>query len=293
MAGAVINSYLLTISKQKQANGLISIDLTDSDLRRLIELITDPKTDDKEFSDALEILTNSSQINSSPPLSRTIRLIATSQDKEYEWAKDQPTKRAAILSTFKGDDLQSVGREILSSQRSEKSLVLAAITYAVRIDDEVATKGLELLVTSKDKQISSQAENALARIDPSDVVLQQKIDQSVTDNNLSLDEAGSSLELSLSFMKPARISFFGEDKDANIRLVSSSKLFINLIKNDYIFSIFRDFGRGVVDQPSIKSRKIPSVSYTISIDWISGVGQRIIDNVLNMRRIAIFRYWQW
>ena len=81
VAGAVINSYLLTISKQKQANGLISIDLTDSDLRRLIELITDPKTDDKEFSDALEILTNSSQINSSPPLSRTIRLIATSQDK--------------------------------------------------------------------------------------------------------------------------------------------------------------------------------------------------------------------
>jgi hypothetical protein len=130
VARGLIDSYLLSLAKSKQDQLAVDLPISETDFRRLQNLVTDPQSNTKDFSDAIEVLTRSSPRTQNEGIDRLIIALASGSDSKYKWIVEQPEKRAAIFTLFLGDKLVPVAKTILSNGDSNKELLVATIKYA-------------------------------------------------------------------------------------------------------------------------------------------------------------------
>ena len=100
VARGLIDSYLLSLAKSKQDRFADDLSISETDFRRLQNLVTDPQSNTKDFSDAIEVLTKSSPRTQNEAIDRLIIALASGSDTKYKWIIEQPEKRAALFALY-------------------------------------------------------------------------------------------------------------------------------------------------------------------------------------------------
>lgn len=267
VARGLIDSYLLSLAKGKQERFRPELAISETDLRRLQNLIGDPITSTKDFSDAFEVLLRSSERSRNESTDRLVQAFASGSDAKYRWIREQPDKRAALFRLYPGDKLVSIAREILGDEKSEKELLIAAIKYSGAKDSESGNL-LERLTKNRDENVSSAALLALARVEPKSEALKAALDKPKSSNRG--EDWVTSIRIAIEIAKPSRRRVFDEDPDIPERNRIAAAALQQAIDNEYFFRLSHDFSERSTESLYVSSRKVPGMLYGISSDIILG-----------------------
>ena len=267
VARGLLDSYLLAIAKSRGERFAPDVTISETDLRRLLELLGDSRSSDKDFTDACEVLVRSSQMRREQSLERVFVDLGGAADP-YRWVSAQPEKRAVVFRLYRGQRLVSSARAILNDANASKTLVLAAIAYSVNSNDAESTKSLERIAQSKDEDLSLTALNGLARLVPRSAILKDAIAR-LTASERDEDWA-SAIRLASEVAKPSSRRLLEDDPEEKVRLNISSRVIEQAIERNMVFRLSTGFGERAISSLAISSRKDFSTLYSVSSDLIQG-----------------------
>lgn len=276
VARGLIDSYLLTIAKTKGERFRSDFSISESDFRRLQSLVTDSKTSDKDFSDAVEVLLKSSARGRDDSLDRLIKALGSGSEEKYRWIGDQPEKKAALLRIYTGDKLTQVSSAVLSDEKSSKSLMLAAIKYSGSKDQQ-SGKQLERLAAHRDTDIAHEAAVALARVEPTSPTVRAVLHKPQKTNDP--DDWAKALRVAIELARPSGDGLFRNDPNEEQRTSLAAETLQNAVNENIVFRLSsnRNFdGESTAALLYVSSRKEYSRLYGISTSVIRGASQSVI-----------------
>lgn len=277
VARGLIDSYLLTLAKNKGERFSPDLIVSESDLRRLRALITDERTPEKDFSDALEVLVKSSARGRDDAIERLVQDLGAATDDKYKWISKQPEKQAALLRHYSGDKLVGMAATVLADEATLPTLKVAAIKYAGAHDVRSAAV-LAKLTSSQDAHVANEAALALARVDPSSPALKSVLDAALRTKD---DEQWArAIRIAVELSKPARHSgLFNIDPKLEERRAASSEILRTAIRNGFVFRLSSGFGDRSSTSLYVSSRKNSSTLYGISNDLLLGQAQGAVSSL--------------
>src|SRR5262249_37220246 len=279
IARGLIDSYLLTLAKSKNERFRSDLNISESDLRRLKALVVDPKTSEKDFSDAIEILLKSNLHGRDETIERLIQVIGTGTDESYRWISNQPEKKASLLRLYTGDKLTQVSSAAMGDEKSPKSLLIAAIKYSGSKDKQ-SGKLLEGLTRHKDLDIANEAVLALARVEPTSAAVKAVLDKPRKTNDDG--DWARAMRLAIEVAKPSRPEIFENDPNLKARQSAAAEAFRAAIARDFVFRLSSNFSRGSSASLYVSSRSNYSILYPVSTDIIRGASQGVITPLFHL-----------
>ncbi|MNK62330.1 hypothetical protein D3C87_815040 [compost metagenome] len=221
IARGLISSYFLEMSRSKENPFALDLSISDTDLRRLIDLVKDSRSEDRDFRDAVDILTRSTQIKEGNSVSRLLLALGTAADEEFRWIRGQPDKRATVFELFLDGRLVQTARSLVGDDKTDKRLLIAATRYLAKMKDAESAKSLEKIAARSDEDIAHEAKHALARIMPESAVVSAalKIAQDASDEAIV-----SALRLAISVARPDRLFFTTDPKMATRNKLAAAVL---------------------------------------------------------------------
>jgi hypothetical protein len=277
VARGLIDSYLLSLAKGREEEFPSDLWIAESDLRRLIDLVRDPSTSEKDFADACEVLLKSTQMGNDQSIDRLFKHLGAASDDRFKWIRDQPEKRAALLRLYSGSSLQGVARDILDDEKAEKPLTNAAIEYATAQEDPDALKAFARLARNKDEDIAFQALIGLARTDPESAVLRGALEK--PKRTESDDDWASSLRLAANVAKPSRRRILEADPQELVRISIASRAIEDAIEHGVVFRLSESRER-TGSSLCMSSRANYSTTYSLSSDLLLGPGRYAFQDLL-------------
>lgn len=271
IARGLINSYFLEIARNKGRQFAPDVIVSDVDIRRLVELARDSRSEDRDFRDAVDVLLRSNQIKESGYLERTLVALGNASEEQYKWMRDQPEKRATLLELFAGDKLAAAARSIVSDEKSEKRLTIAAAKYLAKVRDKDAVRSLEKLATKPDEDVSRTAVHALARLSPDSKAVVSAL---AFKPDASADTIAEALRLTADVSRPSSRGFLDDDPQMNTRLSLSTKVVAEAIQRGYVFRLSSDFTSRKAGIAT-SSRENMSTSYGLPSRMIVGHGAAV------------------
>ena len=223
VARGLIDSYLITLAKNKGERFSQGLVVSENDLRRLRALITDERTSEKDFSDAFEVLLKSSVRGRDESTDRLVQDLTSGTEDKYKWFSRQPEKLAALLRVYTGDKLLTRSSSVLVDFKSPKSLIIAAVKYSGARDIQSAPL-LAKLTAHTDSDIANEAAIALARVDPESAELKRVLNSALksTDDR----EIARAIRIAIELAKPSRQSgIFRDDPKLQERRKASAQAF--------------------------------------------------------------------
>ncbi|MBL8298079.1 MAG: hypothetical protein JNN30_06965 [Rhodanobacteraceae bacterium] len=276
IARGLINSYFLEIARNKGNLFAPDVSISDVDVRRLIDLARDARSEDRDFRDAVDVLLRSNQIKEDGYLERILVALGNASDEHYKWMQDQPEKRATLLELFTGDKLATAARSIVSDEKNEKRLTIAATNYLAKVHDKDAIRSLEKLATKPDEDVSRAAVHALARLSPDSKAVVSAL---TLKPDASADTIAEALRLTADVARPSSRGFLDEDPQMDIRLALSTKVVAEAIQRGYVFRLSSDFTSRKTGIAT-SSRENMSTSYGLPSRMIVGHGASVFAQLL-------------
>jgi hypothetical protein len=277
VARGLIDSYLLTLAKSKNERFGANLAISESDLRRLRALITDERTSEKDFSDAIEVLLQSAAHGRDESIDRLIQDLASGTDDRYKWLPQQPAKLAALLRLYTGDKLIDRSSAILAEAKAPKALLTAAIKYSGTRDIQSASL-LAKLSGHADSEIANEAALALARISPESEELKKVLNFALKSSDDT--EVARAIRLAIELAKPSRQSnFLRKDSNLSRRREASADVIMDAIRLGFYFRLSSNFGDRKSTSLYVSSINRPSTFYGISSDLLRGSSQGALDSL--------------
>lgn len=277
VARGLIDSYLLTLAKNKGERFKQDLSMSENDLRRIRAVITDEQTSTKDFSDAVEVLLKSSARARDDSTEVLVQDLAAASEERYKWFSRQPEKLAALLRLYTGDRLISRSSVVLSDANVPKSLKLAAIRYSGMRDIQSGAL-LAKLTTNSDSDIANEAASALARVDPGSSSLKAVLDAATTSSDE--EERARGIRIAIELAKPSRQSdIFRDDPKLGERRKLAAGVIRAAIRSDFVFRLSSSFGERSNASLYVSSRKNPSHYYGVSNDVLRGQAQGAISEL--------------
>ncbi len=277
VARGLIDSYLLALAKSKGERFRQDLSMSESDRRRIRALITDERTSAKDFSDAMEVLLNSSVRSQDESTEALVQDLAAATEERYKWFSRQPEKLEALLRLYTGNKLISRSSSILSDEKAPKSLKIAAIEYSGKRDIQSGSL-LAKLSTNSDSDIAESAVIALSRIDPGSSSIRTVLDAAAVSSDN--DERARAIRIAIEIAKPSRHSiFFRNDPKIEERRKLAADVIRAAIRSDFVFRLSSSFGERPNSSLYVSSRKEPSRYYEVSSDVLLGPAQGAISSL--------------
>ena len=127
IARGLVSSYYLAMARREGYGLTQDVELSETDSRRLVELILDPRCDDKDFLDAADVLLRSDKNARRNHIARVLIGLANAKEDQYKWIRTQPYKRATVFDLARGGAIAVAAKEILVDAKSDQSVLLSAI----------------------------------------------------------------------------------------------------------------------------------------------------------------------
>jgi hypothetical protein len=275
IARGLINSYYLQISRDKGQRFSSDVRLAEIDLKRLLDLVSNPRTSKKDFVDASEVMFNSAQANEDQGPARVLIAMGMASDETFRWIRDQPEKRAAIFEFTRNDKLIPTARLLIGDSKTDKELLIAAINYLGKRADKESFRQLEDLATSKDKQIKKSAIYCLASVAPDSSALREVLFPIKDDIETIVD----SVRLAIDLANPRSTSFFESDPSEETRLNIASRVLQNAIAKDIFFRLISSpMGRELSLAISRRSESLGI--YGVSSELLLGPPVMVLKNII-------------
>jgi hypothetical protein len=276
IARGLINSYFLEIARNRGKLFAPDIVVSDLDNRRLVDLITDPRSEERDFRDAVDVLVRSQQIKENNYIEQTMVSIANGADEKYKWIGDQQDKRATLLELFPGDKLTPTARKLLSDERANKRLLIAAIGYLGKEADKESVMTLEKIAKTPDEDIANASVLALARIAPASKVVAKAI---VIPAQPTGDTIVGALRIAERISESSPRHVFDEDPDQSRRLNLAALVVGEVIERGYVFRLMAtpsDSSREL----AISTRGNMSTQYGLPSRLLIGSGSQVFSVLL-------------
>lgn len=268
VARGLIDSYLISIAKNKGERFKSDLAVSESDIRRLRTLVVDERTTEKDFSDGIEVLLRSSARGKDETIDRLVQDLGTGTEDKYKWILQQPEKLAALLRQYTGDKLVARSAAILSDPKSQKSLLVSAIKYSGARDIQSGPL-LAKLTEHADSDIANEAATALARVDPEAEELKKVLNAAL--KSADDREVAKAIRIAIELAKPSRQSgIFRDDPKLEARRRSSSEVLMQAILKGFVFRLSGSFGDEQSTSLYVSSRSKPGTYYGISSDIVRG-----------------------
>ena len=276
IARGLINSYFLEIARNKGREFAPDVSVSDVDIRRLVDLARDARSEDRDFRDAVDVLLRSNQIKENGYLERTLVALGNASDEQYKWMRDQPEKRATLLELFAGDKLAATARSIVSDEKNDKRLTIAATKYLAKVRDKDAIRSLEKVATKPDEDVSRAAVHALARLSPDSKAVVSALNLKP---DASADTVAEALRLTADVSRPSSRGFLDDDPQMSTRLALSTNVVAEAIKRGYVFRLSSDFTSRKAGIAT-SSRENMSTNYGLPSRMIVGHGAMVFAQLL-------------
>lgn len=166
IARGLVSSYYLSMARHQGYGLAQDVELSETDSRRLVDLILDPRCADKDFLDAADVLLRSDKNARRNHIARIFIGLANAQEDQYKWIRTQPYKRAVIFDLARGGAIATAAMEALVDAKAEQSVKLAAIRYLSRVGLREAVSDIERLASASSEDVARTALEALARLAP-------------------------------------------------------------------------------------------------------------------------------
>lgn len=279
VARGLIDSYLLSMAKSKGERFPSDLAISETDFRRLQSLLADPRTTEKDFSDALEVLLRSEDRGRNETLERLVQSLGSGVDEKYRWINEQPEKRAALFRLYTGDKLIQLSRKILVDETSTKMLLSSAVKYLASKDKQ-SGQLLERLANHKDEDVSMAAILALARVEPGSAAVKAILDKpKKTDNE---NDWATAVRVAIEVAKPMRFRIFDEDRNLDERQTLAAKALQSAIDRDFVFRLSSSISEHSAASLYISSKKNYSTLYGVSTDIILGSSSGAINELIRL-----------
>ncbi len=272
IARGLINSYFLEISRTKDDRFVEDIKVLDTDMRRLVDLIKDSRSEDRDFRDAVDILSRSNQIKEGKSISRLLLALGSANDDQFRWIRDQPEKRATVFELYVDEKLLPAARSIISDEKSDKRLLITGIKYIAKNNDTESIRALESLAQRPNEDVANAALHALARINPTSKILGRALQLKA---DATEQEVISALRLAIDVASPVRVQFFDEDPMSSIRKNLSTSVVAEAIRRGFFFRLWRDIATNKLTL-AMSSRKNPSTTYWLPARLLIGQESEVL-----------------
>ena len=275
---ALVDSYLLQIERSKNER-FQSVELSDVDLERVIEIVEDRETSLPLLRDALEVL-RVAVPRERRSETQNLLLGLASASGENDWLKQDAERRTMLLSSL-GNSFYTkpVGfvRDLINDSASSPELRIAAIRYTVAARDLEATSALENAAGARDPNISQSALVSLAKVQPANKAVGVWVQKGIA-STPSLEDAAELINVADALVEGGPRSFLDSDRDEGVRVRLAKKLLIFVVNHNFAFtSIGLDSGEK--QTLSIFSLSEPSISVGVPHGILLGRGQKVIDDI--------------
>lgn len=279
IARGLINSYFLQFERHRDKSFNQDLRIAEIDLKRLLDLVSDPRTAETDFTDACELMFRSEQsrARNDQSLARTLIALGIASDEKYRWMRDQPEKRSVIFEFDKSQKLIPTARTLIADSKTDKVLVISAIRYLSKNLDKQSANQFEKLASSKDEEISYVALYGLASIAPDSPALKATLFPSQNNNEQAIAD---SVRLAIAIAKPGSRRIFDEDLLEDLRFNTASRVIQNAIDKDFVFRLSTAFSHRGGSSLAISNRPNFSTSYALSSELLLGSQARALDYLL-------------